>query len=67
MALRRRGNESAALEHLQQIRHARARRAEHLGKLARSQTVLALLDEEHEEIECPSGGACDRPSLSHGA
>jgi len=65
VAFRGRRNEPSALEHLEQIRHARARRAEPLGELAGRQAVLAALDEKHEKVESPSRGASNRPSLSH--
>ena len=59
--------EAAMLQHLEKIRDARPRRGKAVGELARGQAVLATLDEQHEHIECSSGGACDRPFLSHGA
>jgi hypothetical protein len=62
-----RRDEAAVLEHLQEVRDARPRSAEQLRQLARGEAVLAALDEEHEHVEGPPGGASDGASLPHGA
>src|SRR5438309_1480806 len=62
-----RRDETFVFEDFEQIGHTRTRRTEQMRKLTRCQSILPSLDEEHEQIERPSGGASDGAAFPHGA